>query len=115
MLNPRIAEALNVPQKTGMLVQHVVSGSLVDKAGLRGGDIAMTLGGSEFRLGGDVVLSIHGTVCDGPHNFSAIKDQITALKPGENFVIKVLRAGEVIDLFVKADADAGRASLDIKS
>lgn len=104
-LEPHIAAALNVPQRTGLLVQHVVSGSIADAAGLRGGRISTQLDGVEVKLGGDIVLSIQGTVCDGPHNFAAIKEQIASLTAGDSFLIKVLRAGEIMDLFAIADQD----------
>lgn len=98
MLNPRLASALNVEQGTGILVQHVITNSVAHKAGLRGGSISTKIEDTDIKLGGDIVLAIHGMVCDGPHNFTALKDQIDALDPNENFVIKVLRGGEIMDL-----------------
>lgn len=102
LLNREIASAINVPQATGMLVQHVVSGSLAEKAGLRGGHIPVSVAGANIKLGGDVVLSIHGVVCDEPHNFAAIKDRIASLPDGEGFTVSVLRGGQVVDLTVAA-------------
>lgn len=101
-LEPNIAAALNVPQPTGMLVQHVVSGSIADAAGMKGGTITTRINGVDFKLGGDIVLSIQGIVCDGPHNFKAIKEQIASLTPGDSFAVKVLRGGEVLDLLAVA-------------
>ncbi len=102
-LEPYIAAALNVPQKTGLLVQHVVSNSIADVAGLKGGRITMKLDGVDIRLGGDIVLAIQGVVCDSPHNFSTIKEQIASLTPGDSFIITVLRAGEILDLTAIAE------------
>jgi len=102
LLNPQVASAINVPQATGMLVQHVVTGSIAQKAGLRGGQIPVSLAGTTIKLGGDVVLSIHGVVCDEPHDFAAIKDQIASLPEGEGFTVSVLRGGKVVELTVAA-------------
>lgn len=102
-LEPHIAAALNVPQTTGLLVQRVVSGSIADVAGMQGGKISARIEGVELDLGGDIVLSIQGIVCDGPHNFNAIKEQIASLTPGDSFVVKVLRDGEVIELLALAE------------
>ncbi len=98
MLNYQMARALNVPQGTGMLIQHVVKGSVADKAGLNGGDTLARIEGSSIWIGGDIVMEIQGTICDGPHNFKAIKDQIKNLKSGEAFMIKVLRSGKIVEL-----------------
>ncbi len=100
LLTPDIASALNVPQATGMLVQHVVRGSIAQKAGLRGGQIPVSLAGTTITLGGDIVLSIHGVICDEPHDFAAIKEQIAALPDGKEFTVSVLRGGKVVELAV---------------
>jgi S1-C subfamily serine protease len=104
LLTPQIASALNVPQETGMLVQHVVTDSVAQKAGLRGGQIPVTLAGTQIKLGGDVVLSIHGTVCDEPHNFDQIKEQIASLPEGEGFVVSILRGGKVQELLIEGES-----------
>lgn len=103
MLSYKMAGALNVPQGTGMLVQHVAKGSVADKAGLKGGDTLARIEGNPVWIGGDIVMEIQGTICDGPHNFKAIKDQIAGLKLGEAFVIKVLRSGKVVELIAIKD------------
>ena len=103
MLDYQMARALNVPQGTGMLIQHVVKGSVADKAGLKGGDTLARIEGNSIWIGGDIVLEIQGTICDGPHNFKEIKDQITELKSGEAFMIKVLRSGKIEELIAVKD------------
>ncbi len=101
LLTPEIAAAINVPQSSGLLVQHVVSGSQAQKAGLRGGQITASMAGTSIKLGGDVVLAIHGVACDEPHDFAAIRDQINALPEDEGFEVSVLRGGKVIALTVE--------------
>jgi len=100
-LSTEMAAAINVPQSSGMLVQHVVSGSMAEKAGLRGGQVTVTLAGTSVKLGGDVVLSVHGIVCDQPHDFIAIKHEIESLPEGAGFIVSVLRGGKIVNLMVE--------------
>ena len=93
-----ISQALNVPGNGGLLVQRVIQDSLAGRAGLRGGTIQATVQGREVLLGGDVVLSIAGTACEGPHDFTQIHEELDRLRDGDPFVIEVLRGGEVIEL-----------------
>ena len=86
-----------------MLVQHVVSNSVADKAGLRGGQTLAKIAGESVWIGGDIVVEIQGTICNGPHNFKAIKNQIANLSAGEEFTIKVLRSGKILDLVAKKE------------
>lgn len=103
MLSREMANALNVPQGTGMLVQHVVKDSVAAKAGLKGGRTLAKIEGNPIWLGGDIVMEIQGTICNGPHNFKAIKDQIASLSAGEEFMIKVLRNGKIMSLVATQD------------
>ncbi len=98
MMSEELAGLLNVPQKSGLLVQRVVQTSLAGRAGLRGGTRKVTLLGTELWLGGDVILEIEKTVCDSPHNFESIHKTIDSLQPGDAINMKVLRAGKVIEL-----------------
>lgn len=102
LLNTEFAAALNVPEGAGMLVQHVVTGSPAEKAGLRGGVVTATIAGTTVSLGGDVVLSIAGIICDEPHSFAEIKEQVASLPEGEGFILSVLRAGKIVNLTVVA-------------
>lgn len=97
-LGPELASALNVSQGGGLLIQHVQSDSLAGRAGLRGGSIHARLFERDLLLGGDVILSIQGTTCDQPHDFSRIRSEVDALKDNEPFTITVLRNGQVVDL-----------------
>ena len=92
---------LNVPQKSGLLVQRVLPESLAGKAGLIGGKIKVSILGRDIWLGGDVILAIQNIACTAPHDFDEIRAKLDALKPSESIHLKVLRAGKVIDLQIK--------------
>ena len=54
------ADALNVPEPGGLLVERVVPGGPADLAGIRGGEIPVQAGQDHFLLGGDVILRADG-------------------------------------------------------
>ena len=97
-INGGLAATFNVTSGAGVLVQRVVSNSVADKAGLRGGQIKATILGSEIWIGGDIILSIHNNICAAPHNFEDIKSQLDELAPGETINMKVLREGNIVEL-----------------
>ncbi len=97
-LSEELAGVLNVPQKSGLLIQRVASASIAQKMGLQAGQFKVRFLGQEIWLGGDVVLSVQGITCDSPHNFSNIKEQVKNLEPGNPFVMQVLRKGKVLEL-----------------
>lgn len=97
-LNERITQLLNVPEKGGLLVQHVISSSNVAKMGLQGGSVKINLDGKNLWIGGDIILRIQGQVCTGPHDFTSIKNTINNLKNGDLITMKIFRAGKIIDI-----------------
>lgn len=97
-LGPQLAQALNIRKQGGLLVQRVVKDSMAGQAGLAGGMIPATLLGQEILLGGDVVLSIHGTTCESPHDFVRIREALDKLQDGNPFFINIVRGGKEITL-----------------
>jgi serine protease Do len=90
---------LNVPQESGWLVQHVVKGSPADISGVKGGYRNMEYEGEEILLGGDIILSVDGIKITGMESVEAIMDHLDQLKSSASHTIKVLSAGEQIDLY----------------
>lgn len=97
-LSEEQAKLLNVPQRSGLLVQRVASGSFAQKLGLSGGYTRTDLGGETLWLGGDIILSIQGIACDAPHSFENIRTQLEALNEGESVLVTVLRGGKIEEL-----------------
>ena len=101
MLAAPVAKIFNVPQESGLLVERVLTGSLADKAGIKGGIARVDLQGQTLWVGGDIILEIQNIVCNSPHDFTSIKESIDSLKPDSKISMKVLRGGKVVDLFVQ--------------
>ena len=89
--------SLNLPVKTGALVQSVQSGTPADKAGIHGGDIQADVNGSPITLGGDIITKVDSTP------ITSSEDLATAIgtrKPGQQVQITLLRSGKSMTVTV---------------
>jgi len=59
-LNEDLADALNLPVKTGILVARVMRGSSADGAGIQGANEIAILYNRRFLVGGDIITEIEG-------------------------------------------------------
>ena len=99
MLAGPLARAFNVPQDAGLLVQNVAENSPGDLLGLRPGTIPIQVGDEEFKVGGDIVLSIQDfPVAYNVGDACAIQDVVGGFTSETEIRLKVLRDGEIIDL-----------------
>ena len=57
---------MNVPMAGGVLVEAVEPGSPAERVGVNGGNLPITIGGTEYLLGGDVITEINGQSLDNP-------------------------------------------------
>ena len=93
-----MARALNVPQQAGILVEGVAAGSPASAIGLRAGTLKAQVAGQSFTLGGDVILVINGIVIGSPQFSQKIDEKNRTLSGDDQFVLRVLRNGDVIEL-----------------
>src|SRR4029453_10484274 len=102
-LTDELADLLNVPNNmSGFLVKSVAKGSPSDEAGLRGGTRVVTIGGQQWVLGGDILLSLGGVARTNAANMMKVRDPLATLQPGQEIKAVILRAGRVIELTGKA-------------
>lgn len=97
-----LARALNIPQPAGFLVTTVAKGSLAERLGLKGGELAAVIDTKEVLLGGDVILELDGTVVDG--NRETYRNVFARIASSESHApvrCKVWRNGRVVELTVK--------------
>jgi len=95
-----LANLLNVPEPhAGLMVAAVAAGSFAEDLGVRPGIIPVTIGGQEFKLGGDIILSVQGRSL-GPNlqNADVIREELLDLPRGSTLRVTVLRAGELLEL-----------------
>lgn len=81
--------ALNLPVKSGALVQSVQKGSAAEKAGIRGGNVSGSVENGQVAVGGDIITSIDGKAVTSSEDLA---NSIEAKKPGETITIGLERA-----------------------
>ena len=92
-LTPDLAQAMDLePDRRGVLVADVTSGSPADDAGLQGSDRQAEIEGIQVNVGGDIILAIEG------QSISGFGDLVTYLarytEVGQKISLTVLREGE---------------------
>jgi S1-C subfamily serine protease len=81
--------ALNLPVKSGALVETVEAGTPAAKAGIRAGNLEAQTGTGKVAVGGDIVVKADGNAIPNAEALSAL---IASKKPGDTISIEVLRA-----------------------
>ncbi len=75
-MTPELASAFGIENNAGAVIAQVVAGSTADKAGVKVGDVVMTVNGREVRSSGD------------------LRNRIGMLRIGEKVTLKLLRDGK---------------------
>ena len=79
---------INVPLADGFLVEAVEPGSPADRAGILGGKLPITIIGTEFLLGGDVITEINGQALDDQEKLMKL---VRSLKVGDKVSLTLFR------------------------
>ena len=98
LISGPIAQILNLPQPTGYLVKTVAKGSPGDAVGLRGGAVLATIMGEQLVVGGDIILKVQGIPVGEAGDHRRVRDILDTVPPGGEFVMTVLRLGQVVEL-----------------
>jgi serine protease Do len=99
LLNPELAQILNVPQESGWLVQHVVLNSPAYLAGVKGGYRAVEYEGEEILLGGDIILSVDEIRITSLESIQQLLDYLDQVEAAKTHKLSVLRGGALMELF----------------
>ncbi|MCJ7635716.1 PDZ domain-containing protein, partial [Candidatus Bathyarchaeota archaeon] len=84
-----LATEMGVNATYGILVSDVTSGGPADRAGLRGGSRTVTIGGTTYRVGGDIILELNGITVRNFNDLSIYLERNT--QPGQTIKITFLR------------------------
>lgn len=99
LIEDALAEAFNLPQNAGLIVQSVAANSLGQQMGLREGKISIVVGEQALLIGGDVLLEICGVAVRPAYaSVREIQKQIQALGSGATLKAKIWRGGQVLEL-----------------
>ena len=97
-ISPDLAKILSLEDAKGILIMTVVKDSPADKAGLRGSSQTTVIDGIEYKIGGDIVLSIDG------NEVRKIEDILTHLQReknvGDKLNLEILRDGKTMNITV---------------
>src|SRR5215470_7948318 len=95
LIGSDLRKLLQVPLVDGLLVEVVEPGSPAEKAGIRGGMMELSIGGSSMLLGGDIVVNLNGAPVNQPDKLSGI---MRALKVGSQLKVKLFRDGKYLEV-----------------
>jgi S1-C subfamily serine protease len=84
-----LANKLNLSASSGALVQQVTGPA--KKAGVKGGDTQVTVGGQDMLLGGDVVVSVDGKKVGSMQD---VVKSVDSKKPGDKVKLGLLRGSK---------------------
>ncbi len=96
-LTPQLAGVLNLPVKTGALVQSVVPSSPADKAGIKGGSATVTIDGQRVRAGGDIITAVDGKTVT---SMDDVVNDVAGHKPGDQVTLTLERHGQSQDVSI---------------
>jgi S1-C subfamily serine protease len=81
--------ALNLPVKTGALVQSVEKGTAAEKAGIKGGTVNTTTEDGQVAVGGDIIVKVDGKEVASSEDLA---NDIEEKKAGDKVTIELWRA-----------------------
>jgi S1-C subfamily serine protease len=90
-----LGSVVRLPITPGYLVEVVFDDSPADRAGVRGGHLAVIVQGEEYLLGGDILTAIQGTPIRTHQEYVA---KVRTLRPGQRVKATLVRDGHSREL-----------------
>lgn len=91
LVEKRLMGIINLPLEDGFLIETVDPGSPAEQAGIHGGDLPLTIAGTELLLGGDIITEINGQPAG---DAEALLKAIGSLKVGDKVRLTLFRNKE---------------------
>ena len=92
-----VAEQLDLPTESGVLVDEAYAGGPADDAGIRGSSGQDMVAGRPVPTGGDILTKLDGDEVTGMED---VISRINGMEPGEQVVLTVLRDGDETEVTV---------------
>jgi len=86
----------------GVLVEQVTRGSPADTAGIKGGTTQVSIEGTQYLVGGDIIVSANGTRLIDTDALSSYLEENTVA--GQALVVGIIRAGTMMNVTVTLGA-----------
>lgn len=90
-MNYQLAQATGANVTYGALIETVVAGGPAATAGLRGGTKTVTIEGSEYLIGGDIIVGINGTKIIDENSLASYLEEHTVA--GQKIDVEIIRDG----------------------
>ena len=88
---PQIAEELQLPTTSGVMIGRVEPGGAADQAGLQGATSGISIDGQEYPADGDIIIAINGIPV---RSFGDLRNVLeTEANPGDTVTVTYLREG----------------------
>ena len=88
---PQIAEQLNLPTTSGVIIGSVTPGGPAAKAGLKGATRNINIGGQQYPVDGDIIVAINGVPIRSTGDLRNVIE--TSADPGDTITVTYLRGG----------------------
>ncbi len=91
-MNYELSQVSGANVTYGVLVETVESNSPAANAGMQGGQQTLTIDGTQYVVGGDIIVAINGTRIV---NYDALLTYLERYTlPGQNITLTIIRAGK---------------------
>ena len=97
-----LAEQLELPVSSGVLVEGVTANSPAAKAGLRGGDHTVFVRGRDVCAGGDIIVAVDDYYVDDMDDLVAYL--VANTRPGDTVTMLIIRGTDTFDLPLTLEA-----------
>jgi S1-C subfamily serine protease len=97
-ITPHVATLFRLPVTHGLLVGNVCKASGAASAGVRSATSQVTVSGTTWPLGGDIIVKADGTKVSSVGQLRTI---VSDLKPGDSVELELYRGSKTMDLKVK--------------
>ncbi len=95
-VDPDLADSLNLPTRSGFLVENIVSDSPAAKAGLHASNLTKTIDGIKYKYGGDIITSVD------KNPVSKLEDLLNYLQDyksvGDKMQVQIIRENKTMDV-----------------
>ena len=88
---PQIAQQLNLPTTSGVMIGEVTQGGPADRAGLQGATRGAQINGEEYPVDGDIIIAINNVPIRSTGDLRNVIE--TQADPGDTVTITYLREG----------------------
>jgi len=90
-IQKELGQIINLPLVDGFMVETVEPESPAEQAGLNEGDLPITLAGTEYLFGGDIIVAINGHVFTARDELSKL---VSSLRVGDKVRLTLYYGGE---------------------